>query len=189
MVSTLLLFLLFQQAGTTHHPVNVKAFEDIEIGMPENSVIGSLVQAGYTVSMPKPPLPGNIGRGVVDSSGKEVGIFFVDEDGRVKDATEHIYMVYGKEAGPIELAEALYWLIHDEGSAVASDGKDWAWTETDAKLTTGELITRTPAYTSKRFDIKTKSGASYIVELNRYRVGQNDSSSVKIDKIAPFPKK
>ena len=140
-----------QQVAPRSAQLNVKKFEDIEIGMPETSVIGSLVQAGYTVSMPKPPLPANIGRIVEDSRGKDVGVFFVDKDGRVKDATEHIYyQPPSKESSPIEFAEALYWLIHDEGNAIASDRKDWAWSETDATLTTGEFITRTPDYTSKR---------------------------------------
>jgi hypothetical protein len=184
MVSTLLLVFLFQQAGATPHPVSVKTFEDIEIGMPETAVVESLRRAGYTV-----PDLASSGR-IVELNGKIIGTFFTN-DGRITSASETIYSSSSGD-GPIELAEALYWLLQDEGSVTDSNDKDVVWTETIAELKTAAFVGR-GSYSIKRIDIRTKSGALYLINLSRCVSGpcrlSPNLSGVEITKETPFLKK
>src|ERR1700733_5926133 len=159
MVLTVLLLFLAQQVDASPRPLNVKTFEDIEIGMPETSVIGSLMRAGYTVVMPKPTGGAGPGR-VVELGGKHIGVFWVDDDGRVRAAEERIYS-NAKGHEPIDLAEVLYWLIHDEGRAIDTKDKDFNSTVTKAELTADDFVSRVPGTSVKRVSVETGSGNIY----------------------------
>jgi hypothetical protein len=171
------LLLLFLQAPAQ---LNVKAFNDIEIGMPADSVAGALIRYGYAVTRPDM----NPKARVVSLNGKPVGSFFVDSDGRVDAAEQQVYSSAGKADDVIEFAEALYWLIHDEGAVIEPNEKDRVSTQTAAVLGTDDFLTRASVASLKHFSIRTKSGALYIISL--YRL---PSTSVDIVKVAPFPKK
>jgi hypothetical protein len=179
----LLLLYLFQRPVPMPASIDVKAFEDIEIGMlQEDGVIVALVRQGYTVKVPKPSEPP--GR-TVSLKGNCVGSFFVDGDGRVSAAQEKIYPISEDGNKATALADALYWLIHDEGQVVESKDKNKSSTRTDAVLLTDDFVSRSADTSIKRFTIETKAGGIYSVDLVRYP----GYSSVDIYKIAPFSKK
>ena len=116
---TLALLFLAQFANAA---TPIKRFEDIEIGMKASSVIGELVQQGYSVSTPVEGAPGRI----VKLDGRLVGVFYVGKDGQVEGAEKNVYSVDqpSKHEDVIEFAEALFWLVKDEGEPVKSDSKD-----------------------------------------------------------------
>ncbi|MBZ5636817.1 MAG: hypothetical protein LAO55_27135 [Acidobacteriia bacterium] len=178
----LLSFILLAQFASAANPI--RRFEDIEIGMSAISVAAELVQQGYTVSKPVEGVPGRL----VGLNGKRVGVFYVDKDGHVDGAEKNIYSVdSSKSDGPIEFAEALFWLVRDEGTPVPSDSKNQKAASVAAVLTADEIESRLPGQTFRRIFIETKSGAKYRLTLNRDPGGR--ASDIEIHQLAPFPAK
>ena len=169
-----------QQGTPALARLDIRKFEDIEIGMLADSVSTAMVRSGYMVTTVD-------GARHVFLGDKHVGTFFVDENVRVSGAEMEIYNASGK-SDAIEFAEALYWLIHDEGSSISND-KDRVSTVTVAELGTDDFIgqARSPGISVKRIFVKTKSGALYYIDVDRFP--PNFNWNVEIKKSAPFPKK
>lgn len=175
------------RGGQETSKISIKTFDDIEIGMSGDAVTGALVRAGFGVAV-------HGDARVVSFNGRHTGSFFVDEDGRVKGAQERIYSNTDDNNLAVGLGEALYWLIHDEGVDISAGDQNRRSTLTSAMLSTDDFLSRTPGLSMKRFAIQTKSGNTYIIDLERWPPAPADaqglhSSSVTIDKVAPFRKK
>jgi len=69
---------------------------------------------------------------------KFLGAFDV-EKGRVTSAEVYVYTDHG--GGSIELAEALYWILYDNGQTLPSKDRDLKQTVTDVHITAAKLIT------------------------------------------------
>lgn len=161
----------------------VSTFEDIQIGMRETEVISALRKGGYTVKIPGI----NEGPGrMVTQGDRLIGAFWVNVEGTVTDADERIYdrQISSKEDGAIELAEALFWVLRDEGDVLDTKKKNQSATQLAAFLSTSDTVPGYPGGSIKSIHISTKSGNHYAVNLNR--VGT--SSTVTIIKRAPFRK-
>jgi len=113
-----------------------------------------------------------------------LGLFF-DSQGRVKTADEEIYDC-GKCDSVIGFAEALYWLVRDEGASIQLTDKDRVAAQLDATLEADEAIARRPGESYKNVRIDTRSGAHFTIEL--WRIGTT-TARVQITKSAPFPRK
>jgi hypothetical protein len=186
LVYILLVLQATQAQATQPRPeLNIKMFADIEIGMAADSVSGALIQLGYTVTRPEINPSARIVKNKY--SGETIGTFWADDNGRVNAAQQRVYDAGAKGDDAIDFAEALYWLIHDEGDVFEPNNKTRVSTRTRAVLGTDDYVTRIPGQSLKRFTIETESGAIYIVSLNRN--GLRTGASVDIVKMAPFPKK
>jgi len=180
MIYRVIVLLSLAQLASATTPI--KRFEDIEIGMPASSVIGELVQRGYAVRTPVEGAPGRI----VERNGERVGVFYVDKEGLVTEAAKSIYSAPPSKRGDmIDFAEALFWLIRDEGTPVQSDRKDQRAAATTAILTADEIESRLPGQTFRRIFIHTKSGGNYRISLERNPGG--GASEIEIEQITPFP--
>jgi len=67
-----ILILLIQQVTTPPQRLDVKTFEDVQIGMPGDYVVESLAQPEYTVESPEL----NKNARIVRLNGKYIGSFF-----------------------------------------------------------------------------------------------------------------
>jgi hypothetical protein len=112
-----------------------------------------------------------------------VGTFTV-EKGRVTDVAVPVYT--SNDGSYIELAEALYWILYDNGQVLPSKDRDWKQTGTDVHFTTREIEMRTPGSSWRLIFADTANGARYRITLIR---GPNEKPSVFVEKRAPFVKK
>ncbi len=185
----LLLIVSLPAAAQTAVPRAAKAIdtiEDIEIGMSADAVIAALTKQGYALAhVPEDaPVSDVIAIWEVSLKDKYIGEFIV-EHGRVTSVEERVYT--GQEGGPIDLGEALYWLLYDNGKAFPSPDRDWKETETYVHFTTREIEQRTPGSSSRMIFADTANGASYRIDL--ILRSQEGKPSVSVWKLAPFVKK
>ncbi len=178
-------------AAQTAVPKATKAIdtiEDIEIGMAADPVIAELTKQGYALAdalkdTPGRPTKGDIpGLWNVSLKDKYLGQFTV-EHGRVTSVEVPVYT--GQDGGSIDLGEALYWILYDNGQALPSKDRDWKQTVTDVHFTTREIEQRTPGSSFRMIFIDTANGASYRISLVR----SEGKPSVFVTKLAPFVKK
>jgi len=176
-----LLVVYLPAAAQTAVPADkaVTTIEDIEIGMSADPVISGLTKKGYTlVDAFK---TGDPAQWNVSLQDKYLGAFTV-EKGRVTGVEVPVYTGY--DNGGIDLGEALYWILYDNGKTLPSKDRDWKQTSTDAHLTTREIETRTGSSWRMIF-VDTANGASYRISLFRSADGK---PSVLVTKLAPFAK-
>jgi len=165
----------------------IDTIEDIEIGMAADAVIAELTKQGYALAnvvkdAPKTPT-NDIGIWNVSLKDKYLGQFTV-EHGRVTSVEVPVYT--GQDGGSIDLGEALYWILYDNGQALPSTDRDWKQTVTDVHFTTRESEQRTPGSSLRMIFADTANGASYRIALVR---SQDGKPSVFVTKVAPFVKK
>jgi len=165
----------------------VTTIEDIEIGMSGDPVIAELTKQGYALAdefkdASKTPTS-DLAAWNVSLKDKYVGQFSV-EHGRVTSVEVPVYT--SQDGVSIDLGEALYWILYDNGQALPSTDRDWKQTVTDVHFTTREIEQRTPGSSWRMIFADTANGASYRVTLAR---SQSGKPSVFVTKLAPFVKK
>lgn len=106
------------------------------------------------------------------------------EHGRVTGAEVQVYA--GEDDGGIDLGEALYWILYDNGKLLPSTDRDWKETATDVHFTTREIEERKPGSSQRIIFADMANGATYRIDMFRF---QKQKSLVFVMKIAPFVKK
>jgi len=182
----LLLVVSLPVAAQTAVPKATKAIdtiEDIEIGMSADPVIAALTKQGYALTDQLKAATGDPAMWNVSFQDKYLGEFSV-EHGRVTSVGMKVYTSHD-DSGSIDLGEAVYWILYDNGQTLPSKDRDWKQTVTDVHITTREIEQRTPGSSWRMIFVDTANGASYRITLDR-REGE---SSVFVTKLAPFIKK
>jgi hypothetical protein len=161
----------------------IDTIEDIEIGMAADPVIAGLTKQGYALADDLKSPTGGPAMWNVSFKDKYVGEFAV-EHGRVTSVAMKVYTSHD-DSGSIDLGEALYWILYDNGQTLPSKDRDWKQTDTYVHITTREIEQRTPGSSWRMIFIDTANGASYRIALDR----SEGRSSVFVTKLAPFVKK
>lgn len=161
----------------------IDSIEDIEIGMPADPVIAGLTKRGYALADAFKTATGDPALWNVSFEDKYVGAFNV-EQGRVTSVEVPVYTSHD-DSGSIDLAEALYWILYDNGQTLPSTDRDWKQAATDVHFTTREIEQRTPGSSWRIIFVDTANGASYRITLVR----SEGKPSVFVTKDAPFVKK
>lgn len=168
-------------AAQTAAPVKaINTIEDVEIGMSADTVIAALTKKGY--SLVDAFKAGDPTEWHVSSQDKLIGSFDV-EKGRVTGVEVDIYT--GQDHGSAaDFADALYWILYDNGKTLPSKDRDWKQTSTDVHFTTRDIGARTLGSSFRMIFVDMANGASYRISLF-----QNDGKpSVYVTKLAPFVK-
>jgi hypothetical protein len=185
-----LVLVLGAQAQPTA-PKAVRSLEDVVIGMPADLPIAGLTKEGYTLKdLYAGYAVGDSQNWSVFYKDKPIGSFSV-EKGHVTAAEQQVYDSQDPATGsgdPIGLAEALFWILVDNGSPVNSVNRTFRQMGTDAQFTTREIETRAPGESMRMIFMHLDNGAHYRIDLSRNPGGLRTAPRVTVFKLAPFVK-
>lgn len=122
----------------------------------------------------------------VSTQEKNLGSFAV-EHGHVTRVEVQVY-TRQDDSGSIDLGEALYWILYDNGKILPSTNRDYKETATDVHFTTRESEQRTLGSSQRIIFANMANGATYRIDMYRLRNGK-PSVAIFVMKLAPFVKK